>query len=121
MMKFFLFLALSLNAYSSTQPEGCGSFDIYGRVQKSKTPGEFQYVVHGATISEYKFKLTDKQEIQLAPYLGRAIKIRASLSKEITDYNGEFSIIEKIEESVPDPAFLSKNNGFIKVKKESCK
>jgi len=120
-MKFFLFCLFSLNAYSSTQPDGCGSFDIYGRMEKSKAPGDFQYVVHGKTTSAYKFSLTDKQEIQMAPYFGRSSKIRASITKNITDYTGEFSEIEGVEDSVPDPAFLTKNHGFILVKKESCK
>lgn len=122
MKVFFSFCFLiSLNAYSSTQPDGCGSFDIYGRMEKSKTPGAFQYIVHGKTNSQYKFSLTDKQEIQMAPYLGRSSKIRASISKEITDYTGEFSEIERVEDTVPDPAFLLKNRGFLLVKKESCK
>lgn len=120
-MKFFLFFLFSLNAYSSTQPDGCGSFDIFGRMEKSKRPGEFQYIVHGKTTSAYKFSLTDKQEIQLAPYLNRSSKIRATIAKNITDYSGEFSEIERVEDSVPDPAFLTKNQGFILVKKESCK
>ncbi len=119
-MRFVLFFFFSLNAYSSTQPDGCGSFDIYGRMEKSKVPGEFQYVVNGKTTSAYKFSLTDKQEIKMAPYLGRSTKIRAIISKNITDYTGEFSEIERVEDSVPDPAFLTKNHGFILVKKESC-
>lgn len=118
---FSLSFLVSLNVYSSTRPDGCGSFDIYGRMEKSKNPGEFLYVVHGKTISEYKFSLTDIQEIKLAPYLERSSKIRARISKEVVDYTGEFSEIESVEDSVPDPAFLTKNHGFFLVKKEKCK
>lgn len=123
-MKILLFsflILISLNTYSSTQPDGCGSFDIYGRMEKSKISGMFEYIVHEKTTSEYKFLLYDKQEIKMAPYLGRSSKIRASILKKVIDYRGEFEEIESVEESLPDPAFLIKNRGFILVKKESCK
>ena len=120
-MKILFFFLFSLNAYSSTAPDGCGVFDIYGRMDKSKAAGEFRYVVHGKTTSEYKFKLNEKQEIKLAPYFERYTKIRATILKEIIDFNGEFFEIESVNESVPDPAFLTKNHGFTLVKKESCK
>ena len=120
-MKFLLFFSFSLNVYSSTQPSGCGAFDIYGRMQKSKISGQFQYVVHGNTASEYKFNLNDIQEMKMAPYLGKQTKIRASILKEITDFNGEFFEITSVKEIIPDPVFLSKNNGFTLIKNESCK
>lgn len=120
-MKFLFLIFFSINAHSSTQPEGCGVFDIFGRMEHSKNPGEFQYVVHGKTTSAYKFKLGELQEIKMAPYLERATKIRVRILKEIVDYNGEFFEIESINESVPDPAFLTKNQGFFIVKKEDCK
>lgn len=116
----FLFL-FCLNAYSATQPSDCGSYDIYGRLEKSQTPGEFQYVVHGGTVSQYKFNLTPEQEIKLVPYLERSSRIRATISKAITDFNGDFSSIEKAEDVVPDPAKLTKAHGFFLVKKEVCK
>ena len=115
----FLFL-FCLNAYSATQPSGCGSYDIYGRMEKSKTPGEFQYVVHGGTVSEYRFNLTGTQEIKLAPYLERSTKIRATISKALTDYNGDFSELSLVEDVVPDPAKLTTHHGFFLKKKEKC-
>lgn len=120
-MKLVVFLLISFNAYSATQPSGCGSYDIYGRLEKSKTPGEFQYVVHGGTVSEYKFNLTDVQEIKLVPYLKRSTKIRATISKVITGYVGAFSSIDKVEDVIPDPAQLSDKHGFFPVTKENCK
>lgn len=120
-MKVVLIFLFSLNTYAATQPSGCGVFDIYGRLEKSKTAGEFQYVVHGGTVSQYKFNLTDIQEMKLVPYLERSSKIRATISKAITDFNGEFSDLEKVEDVVPDPAKLTKEHGFFLVKKENCK
>lgn len=120
-MKFVLFLLISFNAYSATQPTDCGSYDIYGRLEQSKTPGEFQYVVHGGTVSEYRFNLTDVQEIKLVPYLKRSTKIRATISKVMKGFRGEFSTIEKVEDVVPDPAKLSNRHGFFLMTKESCK
>lgn len=120
-MKGVFFFLFCFNAYSATQPSSCGSYDIYGRMEKSKTPGEFQYVVHGGTVSEYRFNLTDTQEIKLAPYLERSTKIRATISKALTDNNGEFSELKSVEDIVPDPAKLTKNHGFFLLKKEKCK
>lgn len=120
-MKGVLIFLFCLNAYGATQTSDCGSYDIYGRMEKSKTPGEFQYVVNGGTVSQYKFNLPPVQEIKLAPYLERSTKIRATISKKIADFNGEFSEIEKVEDTVPDPAKLTKEHGFFLVKKEKCK
>lgn len=120
-MKGILVFLFCLNAYGATQPSDCGSYDIYGRLEKSKTPGEFQYVVHSGTVSQYRFNLTDVQEMKLVPYLEYSTKIRATISKKITDFNGNFSAVEKVEDTVPDPAKLTKNHGFFLVKKEKCK
>lgn len=121
-MKIALLLfLLSVNAFGATGPSDCGLYDIYGRVLKSKsTPGEFQYIVHDGTVSEYKFNLTDTQEIKLVPYFDKPSKIRARLSKQITDFNGDFSDIESVEDTIPDPAGLTKLKGFILIKKEKC-
>lgn len=120
-MRGLLFFLFCLNAYGATRPSDCGSYDIYGRLEKSKTPGEFQYIVHGGTVSQYRFNLTDVQEMKLVPYLEYSTKIRATISKRITDFNGDFSEIEKVEDTVLDPARLTKKHGFFLVKKEKCK
>jgi hypothetical protein len=120
-MKVIFFFLFCLNAYSATQPHGCGSYDIYGRLEKSKEPGEFQYVVHGGTVSQYKFNLTADQEIKLVPYLERSSKIRATISQPMNDFNGDFSSIEKVEDVVPDPAKLTRSHGFFLVKNGKCK
>ena len=120
-MLFLFSLLFSLNAYSSAQPNGCGVFEIYGRLEKSKLPGHFQYVVNGKTISKFIFTLSDDQEIKMAPYFERPTKIRASILKPTKNFKGEFLEIISVKDSIPDPAFLIKNHGFVMIKKELCK
>ena len=119
-MKYCLLLLITFDIHAATQPEGCGSFDIYGRLEKSRTPGEYQYVVHKGTVSEHRFNISDTDEIKLIPYLERSSKVRALLTKEVRDFRGEFAEIIKVEDTIPDPAQMTKNHGFFLVKKEKC-
>ena len=119
-MKLFLLFFIAFDIHAATQPDGCGSFDIYGRLEKSKTPGEYQYVVHKDTVSEHRFNISANHEIKLIPYLERPSKIRAVITKKVTDFRGEFSEIIKVQDTIPDPAHLTKNHGFFLVKKEKC-
>lgn len=121
MKAILFFFLLTLNAYGATQPSGCGVYDVYGVLKAGKVAGEYNYVVHAGTVSEYKFLLNAVQEIKLIPYLDRSSKIRVKLDKAITDYHGTFAEVLKAEDVVPDPAGLTKNHGFFEVKKEKCK
>lgn len=121
MMKLFLLFFTVFDIHAATQPDGCGSFDIYGRLEKSKTPGEYQYVVHKDTVSEHRFNISGLHEIKLIPYFERPSKVRAVISKEVRNFRGEFSEIIRVQDTISDPAHLTKNHGFFLLKKGKCK
>lgn len=121
MKTFFFFFIFGLNAYGATMPSGCGTFDIYGIIEKNKTAPGYSFLVNKGSLSEYKFQITDEEEIKAAPYINRPIKMKARILKKITDYHGEFDSVLKYEYAVIDPANLKKLNGFSLVKKEKCK
>lgn len=98
----------------------CGEYDIYGSMVM-KANGEASFVANAGTLSEVDFKLNNKQEIRLAPYLNRSTKIRARVTKKMNGKFGELAEIKKTEYVVPDPAGLTQNHGLHLIKSGKCK
>ncbi|MBC7427370.1 MAG: hypothetical protein H7336_02080 [Bacteriovorax sp.] len=120
-MKYIFFLFISLNAYSTTQMKGCGSYDLYGELKKNELTKSYDLVVNQGSISEYKFNLTSAQERQVISYLNQSIKVRAKITEMTSDYRGKLDSISKVEHTPPDPANYNESGSVVLVKKEKCK
>ena len=98
----------------------CGEYNIYGSMIMSEN-GEAKFVANAGTLSEVQFKLTNKQEMRLAPYLNRSTKIRGKITKKMDGKLGELAEIKSAEYVVPDPAKLTSKHGLQLIKSGKCK
>ncbi len=120
-MKTLFAFIVCLNAYGATIPSGCGTFDVYGVIEKNQKAPGYVFLVNKGTLSEYQFAISDEQELKAAPYIDRTIKLRGKITKKLNGQQGEFSSIESYTDVVPDPANLKGLTGFTFIKKEKCK
>lgn len=119
-MKFILLFLFNFNARSASLTLECGVYELHGKVKKNLATMEYFYHVNEGTLSEYKFKLNPKEEIQLIPYLDRASKLKAKIGQKITTFEGFFSSVEDIALKVPDPANMRGDDTLLLLKKEKC-
>ncbi len=119
-MKFLLAFILSTNLYGATQPSGCGTFDIYGVIEKNPNDLGYVFLVNKGSLSQYQFPIVNEEELKALPYMNRPIKVRAQIKKQVAGYRGELAAISRYEDVVLDPANLKGQSGFLPVKEEKC-
>lgn len=120
-MKALLLFILGLNAHAASRPTACGTYDIYGVIEKEKSAVGYVFLTNKGTLSEFRFPITEDQELKIAPYIRHPIKLRGRIIKKIDGTIGSFEKIEKLEHVVFDPANMKGLNGFFLVKEEKCK
>ena len=121
-MKFILLLVLmSFSTYGAVSSLPCGVYEVHGKVIKNPETLEVFYLVNEGTLSQYKFSVENKQKLQLLPYEGRSTKLKATIFKEVINYQGEFNRIEDISLALPDPARMLNTPTVSLVKKDICK
>jgi hypothetical protein len=122
-VKLFIFLLsfFSATAFATTNPEGCGLYDIHGIIEYSKADSRYIYFVNKGSLSEYQFIIDLKDEIKIAPFIERSIKMRAFVSEEPVGHKGKFQNILSLEYGPADPLLLKNNSNFFLVKKEKCR
>jgi hypothetical protein len=116
----FSFLLHIQFALAAVSPEHCGLYELRGSVEKNDIGTGYLYLVNKGTMSEFKFVIPSRFELQIAPYVDRLTMIRAIFSKKIVGFQGEFNAIESIVLSVNDPLGMSANNTLLLIDKKVC-
>jgi hypothetical protein len=114
----FYFFSTALSA--STNPEGCGLYEINGVIEYSKADSSYIYIVNKGSLSEYRFLINLQDEIKIAPFIERSTKVRVRISEKLNGYTGKFFKIETLEYVAADPLLLKNSSNFSLVKKEKC-
>jgi hypothetical protein len=119
-ISLFSFILQIQFVLGATSPEHCGLYELRGSVEKNNIGPGYLYLVNKGTMSEFKFVIPSKFELQIAPYVDRPTMLRAKFSKKIEGLRGEFSTIESIVLAVNDPLGMSAKNTLLLITKEVC-
>lgn len=102
-MKFFL-LFFTFNVWATSGNfSSCGTYELYGRIEKNKKEIGYLFYVNKKTKSEYRFRIPLKESLKIAPYIDMPIRLKARIVKMVKGQNGEIADLEALLRVVPDP------------------
>ena len=119
-MKYFLFLFLfiSLNAYSSIGLNTCGQYTFKGTPQIDKK--DIVIFINEKTKSQIRLIVPLSEQYKITPYLKMTIEGELSISEINNLWNAQVGILKNIKISVPDPLNPSKNSFLKLVRRNKC-
>ncbi|MEI6314498.1 MAG: OmpA family protein [Syntrophus sp. (in: bacteria)] len=98
---------------------GCGEYIVAGIVRTSMNG--FHIVINEKTNSEHTLKVPIPEEPKLAPYIDRPMKAHLILDKMLDGTMGTVTVINSVQDRIPDPLWPVFDTGFRLIKKMECK
>jgi hypothetical protein len=103
-------------AFASALPEGCGEYEVWGRVMRKA--GGYLLVVNEKSQSEVQLELPRAAYLRAASHERRYVLARGKISRPVASYRGAFDSAE-LKDAIPDPLHGTAS-GFHRITAENC-